>query len=182
MTGWKLNINTWWVHFGDMTRSHVSCKWDVTNGHIWGTYWDYILDVNRMFLLSRRWAKCLKACNVLSMFPLKSSYPRPQCIPVATPWWLGMLSKMDQAGIEPVTIVLPRWVADAADVTEFPSCWVAKFPRFWFVFRSIVPMCPLPSRRLLLLLSSPTLCFCWCSVSASHVTLSCDCGNFCFSI
>jgi hypothetical protein len=31
-----------------------------------------------MFLLGKCWAKCLNACNVLSMFPLKSRYPRPQ--------------------------------------------------------------------------------------------------------
>jgi hypothetical protein len=54
------------------------CKQDATNGHIWGTYPDYILDVNRMFLSGKYQAKCLNACNVLSMFPLKSRYPRPQ--------------------------------------------------------------------------------------------------------
>jgi hypothetical protein len=62
-----------------MAGSHASCERDVTDGHIWGTYPDYIPDVNRMFLLGKRWAKCLNACNVLSMFPLKSRYPRPQC-------------------------------------------------------------------------------------------------------
>jgi hypothetical protein len=34
--------------------------------------------VNRMFLLGKCWAKCLNACNVLSMFPPKSRYPHPQ--------------------------------------------------------------------------------------------------------
>jgi hypothetical protein len=32
-----------------------------------------------MFLLGKCWAKCLNACNVLSIFPTKSRYPRPQC-------------------------------------------------------------------------------------------------------
>jgi hypothetical protein len=65
-----------------MAGSHASCEQDITNGHIWGTYPDCILDVNRMFLLGKCWAKCLNACNVLSMFPLKSRYPRPQCVVV----------------------------------------------------------------------------------------------------
>jgi hypothetical protein len=62
-----------------MAGSHASCEQDVADGHIWGTYPDYIPDVNRMFLLGKCWAKCLNACNVLSMFPPKSRYPRPQC-------------------------------------------------------------------------------------------------------
>jgi hypothetical protein len=62
-----------------MAGSHSSYERDVTNGHIWGTCPDYIPNVNRMFLLGKCWAKCLNACDVLSMFPLKSRYPRPQC-------------------------------------------------------------------------------------------------------
>jgi hypothetical protein len=62
-----------------MAGSHASCEQDVTDGHIWGTYPDYIPNVNRMFLPGKCWPKCLNACNVLSMFPLKSRYPRPQC-------------------------------------------------------------------------------------------------------
>jgi hypothetical protein len=67
-----------WEHFRNMAGSHFGCEQDVTNGHIWGTYPDYIPDVNRMFLLGKCWAKCLNACNVFSMFPLKSRYPHPQ--------------------------------------------------------------------------------------------------------
>jgi hypothetical protein len=63
-----------------MVGSHSSYERDVTNGHIWGTCTDYIPNVNRMFLLGKCWTKCLNACNVLSMFPLKSRYPRPQCV------------------------------------------------------------------------------------------------------
>jgi hypothetical protein len=62
-----------------MVGSHSSYERDVTNGHIWGTCTDYIPNVNRMFLLGKCWTKCLNACNVLSMFPLKSRYPHPQC-------------------------------------------------------------------------------------------------------
>jgi hypothetical protein len=62
-----------------MAGSHASCEQDVTDGHIWGTYPDYIPNVNRMFLLGKCQAKCLNACNVLSMFPPKSRYPCPQC-------------------------------------------------------------------------------------------------------
>jgi hypothetical protein len=70
---------SWWIHFRHMAGSHFSCEQDVTSGHIWGTCSDYIPDVNRMFLLGKCWAKCLNACNVLSMLPLKSGYPRPRC-------------------------------------------------------------------------------------------------------
>jgi hypothetical protein len=62
-----------------MAGSHSSCERDVNDGHIWDTCPDYIPNVNRMFLLGKCWTKCLNACNVLSMFPLKSRYPRPQC-------------------------------------------------------------------------------------------------------
>jgi hypothetical protein len=65
-----------------MAGSHASCERDVTDGHIWGTYPDHIPNVNRMFLLGKCWAKCLNACNVLSMFPPKSRYPHPQCLVV----------------------------------------------------------------------------------------------------
>jgi hypothetical protein len=62
-----------------MAGSYFGCEQDITNGHIWGTYPDYIPDVNRMFLLGKCWAKCLNACNVLSIFLLKSRYPHLQC-------------------------------------------------------------------------------------------------------
>ena len=71
---------SWWAHFKHMTGSHASCEQDVTDGHIWDTYTDYIPNVNRMFLLGKCWAKCLNPCNVLSMFPPKSRYPHPQCL------------------------------------------------------------------------------------------------------
>jgi hypothetical protein len=62
-----------------MAGSHSSCEQDVTNGHIWGTYLDYIPNVNRMFPLGKCWAKCPNAYNVPNMFPLKSRSPHPQC-------------------------------------------------------------------------------------------------------
>jgi hypothetical protein len=79
----------------NMAESHFGCKQNVTNGHIWGTYPDYIPDVNRMFLLGECWAKCLNACNVLSMFPLKSRNPCPQCLKVVDP-----ITESDDGGVD----------------------------------------------------------------------------------
>jgi hypothetical protein len=45
-----------------------------------------------MFLQGKCWAKCLNACNVLSMFPLKSRYPRPQCLVFSLCYALIVLS------------------------------------------------------------------------------------------
>jgi hypothetical protein len=45
-----------------------------------GAHSDYIPDVNKMFSLGKSWAKCLNACNVLNMFPLKSRSPHPWCV------------------------------------------------------------------------------------------------------
>jgi hypothetical protein len=73
-----------------------------------------------------------------------------------------------QSGVLPCVFMwlVGRYVADAlsCQVAELPSCRVAELPSFrvaevWFVFRSVVPMCSLPSRCLLSLLPSPALCF-----------------------
>jgi hypothetical protein len=70
-----------------------------------------------MFLLGKCWAKCLNACNVLSMFPPKSRYPRPQC--------------KEETDVSNPTLLSKRNEARTVTISPFGPCFSPFGPCFW---------------------------------------------------